>query len=67
MPRGNFVRGLPAGPAGGLSRGGPAAGLLTMTQAATDTVPCSYDGQAQRYADRGTSYDGVVGSTRLIK
>ena len=27
MPRGNFVLGLPAGPAGGVSRRGPAAGF----------------------------------------
>ena len=31
MPIRKFVWGLLAGPAGGLSRGGPAAGLLAMT------------------------------------
>ena len=36
MPRGNFVLGLPAGPAGGVSRRGPAAGLPSHRQRHTN-------------------------------
>ena len=46
MPGGNFVLGLPAGPAGGVSRRGPAAGLPSRRQ--------SFE-LAQRYAHRRAS------------